>query len=87
MQRVEFQLTKHSLRSGRIMKAAREVFGERINRWAYYDGTLTVECTLEQFGLFAIKRGDCGAQMTTFSWVALNPKLLPPLPLPAREIF
>ena len=81
--RVSFVLTSHSLSSGRLIEALREVFGNRVARYANCSQDVTVECQAERFIRFQIARNEHGAQN---GFKDLRLRIIEPAPKSKRVI-
>jgi hypothetical protein len=84
--RVRFILTGYALESGKVIAAAREVFGKRVARYANCRQPVTVECSAERFVRFLIARNEHDA---TNSFKDLKLEIIDPIPEPrtAYETF
>ena len=60
--RVSFLLTKYALQSGKVIAATREIFGNRVAKYANSNCPLIVECSAERFVRFQILRNQFGAE-------------------------
>ncbi len=60
--RVEFTLTKFALQSGKLISAAREIFGNRVAKYANSNQSLRIDCSAERFIRFQIARNEWGAE-------------------------
>lgn len=59
--RVSFTLTRYSLESGKLIAALREVFGNRIAKYANCNVDVQVECSADRFVRFQVARNAHGA--------------------------
>jgi hypothetical protein len=85
MKTVEFTLTPFNLGSGKVIQACRNVFGERLARWAKCAQPVTVTCSSDRFVQFLIERDRVGA---TNDWKSIHAKFVAPAPpAPIRESF
>jgi hypothetical protein len=84
--RVRFTLNRFDLQSGKLIQAAREVFGKRVARWANCSQDLVVECSAERFVRFQIVRNNYGADN---SFKSLKLEIISPERVPhvALETF
>lgn len=82
--RVQFTLNSYMLSSGKVIAAAREVFGNRVARWANSAQDLTVECSPERFVRFLIARDKYGASN---DWKGIRAREIAPVVLPRVESF
>ena len=84
MSRVTFVVTTFALGSGKVMGALREVFGNKIGRYANCAHPLTIACSAERFCRFLIARNEWDAQN---SFKDLKLKFLEPEPITKRLSF
>lgn len=82
--RVRFILTKFALQSGKVIAATREVFGNRLAKYANCNQNITVECTSERFVRWLIARNAHDAQN---SFKDLYLEVIEPNPRPKIEMF
>lgn len=82
--RVSFVLNTYALGSGRVIAAAREVFGERVARYANCSQDLTIECPADMLVRFMIARNERGA---TNGFKNLRVRQLSKPKCSGREVF
>lgn len=82
--RVSFVLTHYALSSGKVISAVREVFGNRLAKYANCVRDVEVECSAERFTRFLIARNEFGA---TNSFRDLKLKIIEPTPKAKKEVF
>lgn len=80
---VSFILTSHSLQSGKLIAAVREVFGNRLARHANCYQDVIVECSAERFVRFQIARNAHGA---TNGFKDLALRIIEPKPKPRHLV-
>lgn len=78
--RVRFTLNRFDLQSGKLIQAAREVFGKRVARWANCQQDLVIECSAERFVRFQIVRNSYGSDN---SFKSLKLEIISPEPAPS----
>ncbi len=84
MARVSFVLSPFALGSGKVMGALREVFGNKIGRYANCARPLTIDCSPERFCRFLIARNEWDAQN---SFKDLKLRFIEPEPEPQKLVF
>lgn len=84
MARVAFVVTSYALSSGKVMGALKEVFGNKIGRYANCSKPLHIECSPERFCRFMIARNEWDAHN---SFKDLKLRFIEPEPAPQTLTF
>ena len=77
--RLRFVLSPYALQSGKVIASVREVFGERLARYANSTKSVIVDCNADRFVQWLIARDRSGAAN---SFKDLKLEILSPEPKP-----